>query len=156
RWIRKRDGWFMNREYMQPLDLVGSYMELQARWVEAAAEAEGGRDFAHRLEASDVFMRIDSNVEADVFRGATLSPYELDALRQIDDVVRMGRVRSIGTGSVKFDDGELASRPGEVYIDCTAEGIPSGQPRPVFENGRVTLQYVTIGIAPYSAATIGI
>jgi hypothetical protein len=29
------------------------------------------------------------------------------------------------------------------------------QPRPIFEPGRITLQYVTIGIVPYSAATTG-
>jgi hypothetical protein len=28
-------------------------------------------------------------------------------------------------------------------------------PRPVFEDGRITLQYVTIGIVPYGAAIIG-
>ena len=31
RWIRPRDGWFLNRAFMQPLELVASYMQLQAR-----------------------------------------------------------------------------------------------------------------------------
>src|SRR2546429_9011265 len=40
RWIRPRDGWVFDRAIMQPLELVGAYMQLQARWVQAAAEAE--------------------------------------------------------------------------------------------------------------------
>ena len=63
RWIRTRDPWMFNRASMQPLDLVGAYMQLQARWVEAAAEAVDGDDFAHRLEAQGELMRIDPTVE---------------------------------------------------------------------------------------------
>jgi len=37
---------------MQPLELVGAYMQLQACWVEAAAGAEDGFDFARRLESN--------------------------------------------------------------------------------------------------------
>ena len=40
RWIRPRDGWLFNRAFFQPLAEVGSYMQLQARWVEAAANAD--------------------------------------------------------------------------------------------------------------------
>ena len=68
-WIRPRDPWMLNRAFGQPLELVGSQMELQARWVEAAAEALDGRDFARRLEAYGLFLRIDPSVEPDTFRG---------------------------------------------------------------------------------------
>src|SRR4029077_12495950 len=65
-WIRPRDPWLFDRRVFQPLQLVGSYMEMQARWVEAAAEAQDGLDFARRLEASGVFLRIDPEVEPDI------------------------------------------------------------------------------------------
>jgi cation diffusion facilitator CzcD-associated flavoprotein CzcO len=154
RWIRPRDGWFLNRAYTQPLELVASYMQLQARWVESAAACEDATDFVHRLEAEGVMMRIDPNVEPGVFRGATLSLLELDALRSIENVVRLGRVRRLGTNQVIFEDTSLATDVQQVHVDCTAEGLRPVSPRPVFEAGRIVPQLVTIGVAPWSAATI--
>jgi hypothetical protein len=52
----------------------------------------------------------------------------------------------------------MATFPGgerEVYVDCTAAGVPAASPRPVFEPGRITIQYVAVGFLPWSAATIG-
>lgn len=154
RWVRGRDPWQFDRAFTQPLDLVGGYMRLQACWVEAAAAAEDGRDFARRLEDAGVFMRIDPLTEPLVFRGATVSRREIDALRTIEHVIRAKRVRRIGQGSFTTDDDEIPSDGGEVYIDCTAAGVPAADPRPVFEPGHITIQYVTVGLIPWSAATI--
>ena len=55
-----------------------------------------------------------------------------------------------------FDETSLSTDAQQVYVDCTAEGLPPVSPRPVFENDRITPQYVTIGIAPWSAATIAV
>jgi hypothetical protein len=139
---------------MQPLDLVASYMELQARWVGSTAACDDATEFTHRLESDDVMIRIDRNEEPGVFRGATLSTLELDSLRTVEQVVRLGRVLRIGTDRVTFKHGDLATGPRQVYVDCTAEGLRPAPPRPVFEPERITMQYVTIGIAPWSAATI--
>jgi hypothetical protein len=155
RWVRARDGWFFNRAFTQPLDQVGSYMQLQASWVAAAAAADGPGDFAHRLEADGIFLRIDPEVEPSMFRGATVSTTEVAALASIPDVVRMGRVRHVGTDRLVLDDGELATGPDHVHVDCTAAGVRPTVPRPIFEPGRITLQYVTMGFVPWSAATVG-
>ena len=155
RWIRGRDPWLFERSYVQPLELVGSYIQLQARWVEAAAAAEDGADFARRLEAAGVFVRIDRSVEPLAYRGATISLGEVEALGTIDHVVRARRVRRIGRSAIETDAGEVPGRPGDVYVDCTARGVPATTPRPVFEPGRITIQYVTVGFVPWSAATIG-
>jgi hypothetical protein len=144
-----------DRAAVQPLELVGSYMQMQARWIAAAADAADGPDFAARLEAAGVFTRIDGAVEPSMFRGATISRPEVDSLATIERVVRMGRVRRIGTDRVVLTGGDVPSAPGQVFVDCTAAGIPPAVPRPVFSGGRVTLQYVTVGIVPWSAATIG-
>ena len=155
RWVRSRDGWFFNRAFTQPLEQVGSFMQLQARFVAAAAAAEDAQDFAHRLEDDGVFLRIDPTVEPQAFRGATLSTTEVEALRSIEDVVRLGRVRHVGVDRITFDDGELPTGPDHVHVDCTAAGVRPTTPRPVFEPGRITLQYVTLGFVPWGAATIG-
>jgi hypothetical protein len=155
RWIKPRDAWLFNRASVQPLDLVGSYMQMQADWVHAAAEATDGRDFAHRLEAQNAFLRTDPDVEPRLFRGATISTSELESLRSIEQVVRKGKVRHLGPHQIVLDEGELTTEPGEVFVDCTAAGVRSTMPQPVFAPGRITLEYVTIGFIPWSAATVG-
>ena len=155
-WIRPRDPWLFNREYNQPLELVGSYMYLQEKWVEAAAAAESGEDFAHRMADAGVFMRIDPAVEPELFRGATISQLELDALRSIENVNRGSRVKHIGTERITIDNGELAAHPERIYVDCTAAGLNANPPRPIFEPGRITMQLVQIGFLSWSAGTIGV
>ena len=154
-WIRPRDPWLFNRAFMQPLELVGSYMQLQAHWVEASVQAESGADFASRLEAKDVFLRIDHDVLPETFRGATISALEIEALRSIERVVRRGRILGIGPERVTFDDGEIGTDRHRIYVDCTAAGVRPTPTRPVFAPDKLTIQYVTIGIVPWSAATIG-
>jgi hypothetical protein len=156
RWIRGRDPWQFDRTFTQPLDLVGGYMRLQARWVEAAAAAEDGRDFARRLEDAGMFVRIDPSTEPLVFRGPTVSLREIDMVRTIEHVVRARRVRRIGRRAVATDVGDIPGRPREVYVDCTAAGVPAAAPRPVFERGRITIQYLAVGFLPWCAATIGL
>ena len=101
-----------------------------------------------------MFLRIDTDVEPTMFRGATVSVAEVEALRAVD-VVRQGRVRQVGADRITFEEGELPTPAGHVYVDCTAAGVRPTEPRPVFEPGRITLQYVTNGFVPWGAATIG-
>jgi hypothetical protein len=154
RWVKPREAWLFNRAAMQPLDLVAQYMGMQASWVRAAATATDGHEFAHRLEADGVLARVDPSREADMFRGANIGLGELAALRSLERVVRLGKVRRIGTERVELDEGEVPAQPGEVYVDCTAYGVRQDPRRPVFEPGRVNLEYVTLGLTPYGAATI--
>jgi hypothetical protein len=155
RWIRPRDGWLFERTSVQPLDLVAQYMQMQAHWVEAAAEAEDGGDFAHRLEERGVFVRLDRTVEPDLFRGAIVSLGELESLQTVQRVVRKGKVRRIDPGRIWLDGGEEPVAQHELFIDCTAAGVRPVVSRPVFEPERVTLEYVTIGYVTWSAATVG-
>lgn len=154
-WIRPREPWLYDRRSFQPLQLVGSYLELQARWVESAAEAVDGADFARRLEAAGIFKRIDPGAEPEVYRGPIVSARELEQLRTVERVVRKGRVRSVGTSRIELERGEAPTQPDNLNVDCTAAGVRPAPPQPVFAGDRITLQYVTITGAPWSAATIG-
>jgi hypothetical protein len=154
RWVRTRESWLFDRAMTQPLELVGSVMRFQARWVAAAAAAEDSPHFARLLEADGVFVRIDPTVEPGIWRGATISRREVDALRSIERVVRRGKVLGISSDRVRFEDGEIESSANEIYVDCTAAGTPPWQSRPVFEPRRITLLYVTVGMVPFSAATV--
>jgi hypothetical protein len=102
-----------------------------------------------------MLLRLDPAVEPQAFRGATVSTRELEAARTVEHVVRASRVTHIGVSTVATDTGEIPGGAREVYVDCTAAGVRTTIPRPVFEPGRITIQYVAVGFLPWCAATVG-
>jgi hypothetical protein len=154
RWVKPREAWLFERSFMQPLDQVTSYMQMQAHWVTAAAQANDGHDFAERLAADGVLVKVDPDARGDMFRGAIISTRELELLRSVEDVVRDARVQRVSAERLVTDGGDVPSRPGEVYVDCTARGVPHTTPTAVFAPDRITLAYTTLGITPWGAATV--
>lgn len=155
RWIKPRESWGLNRAKVQPREQVASVIEGAADDMESAAAAADLDDLFRRLEDSGRFLRVDTNVDATMYRGATLGEAEVEALRSIDDVVRLGRVRRIGSAEVVMERGSVAADREQVYVDCTARGIPAYTARPIFEPGRITIQSVRVGLIPFNAAMIG-
>ena len=155
RWIKPRELWGLNRAGAQPLELVSSVIEGVADDLECAARAESMDDLFARLEACERLIRVDPNVEATMFRGATFSTMEVDLLRSIENVVRLGRVRRLGSTEVVLDQGTIPAEPGEVFVDCTAVGVPIVEARPIFEPGRVVVQTMRVGLTPFNAALVG-
>jgi hypothetical protein len=89
-----------------------------------------------------------------MYRCATISPAELDALRQIENVVRQGRVLHVGADKITLEHGSLATGPGHVSVDCSASGLRLSPARPIFESDRVTLQQVRTCQPTFNAALI--
>jgi len=154
RWIRPRDTWLLDRAFQQPLELVGSLMEGLSLQVQAAACAENVADLFRRLEACGQLVRLEEAVEPTMYRGATISQTELEGLRLIEDVVRLGRVTHIGEARIALEGGSIPTDDKQVYVDCTAEGLNGSRGRAIFEPNRITLQSVRTGLLPFSAALI--
>jgi hypothetical protein len=155
RWIKPRESWALDRASLQPLDQVTSVIEGVADDLESAAHAEGVEDLFRRLEACGQLVRVDRDVQPTMYRGATLSTAEIEHLRSIEHVVRKGRVRRIGVDEIVMEDGSVPTERGHVHVDCTAAGLPTVAPRPIFEADRITVQTVRIGLTPFNAAVIG-
>jgi hypothetical protein len=120
RWIRPRDAWFYDRRQFQPLEQVGAIMEGISLDAEAGAQAANLDDLFDRLEASGRLARIDPSSPATMFRGTMLSARELKALREIEDVVRLGRVRRIETDRIVLERGETKTgSPGVIWGEVT-------------------------------------
>lgn len=102
-----------------------------------------------------MLFRLDPDVEPTFFRGAILSEAERATLRSIENVVRSGRVRHIGTQRIELDLGSIPTDAAHVHVDCTAAGLATKGDRAIFEDGRITLQLIQTGIVPFSAALIG-
>ena len=154
-WVRPRECWMGDRTYSQPLSRAGNMVKMQAMSMQAAAEATSVLDYYKRMEAAGGSLRLDPTRDAFVNRGAQISQPELTALREIERVVRTGYVRSITPKALHFDEGESASNPGRVYVDCTAQGLSTAPAAPIFEDGKIKMLATTMGVAPWSAAVIG-
>ncbi len=155
RWIRARDPWMWNRAQVQPLDLVTDTIDGVSRGVEASAEAESIDDLFARLEACGQLLRFDPDVVPTMYHGATLTVAELEALRTIENVVRLGHVRAIAATEIQLEQGTITTDSGQLYIDCSAAGLGKAPARPIFEPGRITLQCISTVFPTFNAAVIG-
>jgi NAD(P)-binding Rossmann-like domain len=155
RWIRPRDAWFYDRRHFQPLEQVGVTMEGIALDAEAGGHATNVGDLFERLEASGRLARIDPEWPATMFRGTMLSAPELAALRQIEDVVRLGRVRRIEADRIVLERGETKTGPDVLHVDCTALGLNNAPATPIFQSGRIVLQQVRHLSPCFNAALAG-
>jgi hypothetical protein len=155
RWVRPNDAWILDRAALQPLTLLAGTIEAIADWTECLAEAGSVADLFRRLEEKGGLFRLDPRVEPSAFRGPILSQGEMAALRQIEQVVRQGRVRHLGADRIVLDGGEIPTTRGEVHVDCTASGFRSAPARSIFEPGRITLQSLIGGFTTCYAALVG-
>ena len=155
RWIRPRDAWFYDRRHFQPLQQVAAIMDGLAADAEAAAHAESLGDLFQRLEAAGRLVRIDPSQPATMFRGTMLSAREAEGLRQISNVVRLGRVRRIEADRIVAERGESRTGPDVLHVDCTALGLNNAPATPIFQPGRIVLQQVRYLSPCFNAALIG-
>lgn len=155
-WIVPRDSWMLDRRRIQPgpqfIDATGGAM---ANQLESLALATSVDDLFARLEAGGQLLRIDRSVRPTMYKCATVTETELETLRQIKDVVRLGHVRSISATEIVLDGGTIPAEPHSAYVDCSADGLAPRPAVPVFEGNRITLQSVRTCQQVFSAAFIG-
>ncbi len=155
-WIMPRDSWLLDRANIQPgPDFFYSTVGGFATQIECAALAESIEDLFERLESTGQLLRLDKNVKPTMYRCATVSRAELDELRKIQNVVRMGHVRSIGENEVLLNSGSISTTPETLHIDCTADGLERRPPVDVFHGEHITLQPIRTCQPTFSAAVIG-
>jgi NAD(P)-binding Rossmann-like domain len=155
RWILARDAWMWNRAQVQPLDLVTDTIEGISRGVEASAEADSVADLFARLEACGLLLRLDPGVEPSMYHGATLTVAEVELLRTVENVARLGRVKLIRGRQIVLEHGTIHSDPGQLFVDCSAAGLGTAPARAIFEPGRITLQCISTVFPTFNAAIIG-
>ena len=155
RWVRPREAWFYDRRHFQPLAQVGGIVEGLALDAEAGAAATSVENLRERLEGCGRLLRIDPSRPAAMYRGTMLSSPELQALRQIQEVVRLGHVRRIEPDRILLARGELETSRRTLHVDCTAFGLSDAPATPVFQPRRIVLQQVRHLSPCFNAALIG-
>lgn len=156
RWVMPRDYWWMNRATYQPGDEhFERVVESIANGVEALAGAQSEAEVFDRMEAFGEFRRIDPAVKPTGFHGGFVSDAELELIRGIRNIVRLGRVTRIDEDRVVLERGHVPTGRDIVHIDCSAVGIPPRPSRPVFEGDRITLQWIRMAQPTFSWSMIG-
>jgi NAD(P)-binding Rossmann-like domain len=152
-WVRPRDPWMLNRARIQPNPVV--WQSMVADVFRAGAEASSADDFFLRMEDADVMLRVDRSVTPTMARAPTLAQHELDRLRTIEDVVRLGHVQSATAGRLVLDHGEVAIAADAVVVHCAAAGLQMPPLVPIWGEDAITLQTVRAGAPCFNAALLG-
>ncbi|MCB0948838.1 MAG: NAD(P)/FAD-dependent oxidoreductase [Mycobacterium sp.] len=143
RWIMPRDSWLLNRANVQPGQLfLGQLRSSIATRLTAITEATSVEDLLTRLEADQNLLRLDPEVRPTMYHCAIVSVGELEQLRSITDVVRLGHLTEAEPDRLVLRDGTIAAPARSLYVDCTTQGLPRPPSVPVFDGSRITLQSV--------------
>jgi hypothetical protein len=151
RWIMPNDAWLLDRAQIQPGRMTVDGPSAQ---LENFASSNTLGELYRSLEADERILRLDKEVWPTKYRCATVSLEELDQLRSIREVVRLGRVERIDSDSIVLEHGKLPTDASVLHIDCTADGLAKRPVRPVFEGRDITLQSLFICQQVFSAAVI--
>jgi hypothetical protein len=152
-WVRPRDPWMLNRAVIQPDPAV--FMGMAADTVEAAAKAASPDDMFCLLEEAGVMLRIDRSVTPTMAKTPTLAQWELDRLRTIEDVVRLGHLQHVEPTRLVLSDGEVATAKDAVIVHCAASGLQYRPLVPIWSDAAITLQPIRTGFPCFGAALAG-
>jgi hypothetical protein len=152
-WVRPRDPWMLNRAVVQPDPAVA--LGLAADTMAAAASAQSLDDLFLRLEAAGVMLRIDRHVVPTMAKTPTLAAWELDLLRTIENVVRLGHIRHVTRREIVLEAGEIPLATGSLVVHCAASGLQYPPVVPVWGLDEIRLQTIRAGFPCFNAALAG-
>jgi hypothetical protein len=152
-WVRPREPWMLNRAVVQPDPTVA--LGLAADTMAAAADAESLDELFLRLEAAGVMLRIETDVAPTMAKTPTLGVWELDLLRTIDNVVRLGHIKYVTAGEIVLEGGVVALAPGSLVVHCAASGLQYPPLVPLWGPDKIRLQTIRAGFPCFAAALAG-
>ena len=149
-WIMSNDAWLLDRSTLTPGRTIGWFIGQ----LEQVLQSNNLEEVFLQTEKAGSFMRLDPSVWPTKFRCATVDRGELAALRSVEKVIRLGRVKRIEPSTITLDDGEIATSTDALHVNCTADGLAKRPPRPVFAGDTLTLQSLFMCQQVFSAALI--
>ena len=85
----------------------------------------------------------------------TLGTWELDLLRTIEHVVRLGHIKHVTAREIVLDDGSVPLPPGSLVVHCAASGLRYPPLVPLWEPDKIRLQTIRAGFPCFCAALAG-
>lgn len=152
-WVRPREPWMLNRAVVQPDPAV--YLGMVAEMMRLAGSATSLPGLFAGLEDSGIMLRIDRSLEPTMAKAPTLALWELDELRRVEHVVRLGHVTVARPGRLDLDGGTVDLAPDALVVNCAADGLRSRPLLPIWGTDAITLQPVRAGFPCFGAALVG-
>ena len=88
-------------------------------------------------------------------KAPTLGAWELDLLRTIENVVRLGHVKHVTRREIVLDDGSVPLAPGSLVVHCAASGLRYPPLVPIWGPDKIRLQTIRVGFPCFCAALAG-
>lgn len=152
-WVRPRDPWMLNRAVVQPDPVVA--LTLAADTMAAAAAASSLDELFVRLEEVGAVLRIDRDVTPTMAKTPTLAQWELDILRTVERVVRLGHVTAVSGRELVLERGSVSLPAGAVVVHCAASGLRYPPVVPLWGDDAIRLQTIRAGFPCFNAALAG-
>jgi hypothetical protein len=152
-WVRPREPWMLNRALIQPNPVV--FLGMVASMMEAAGSAASPDDLFLRLEDAGIVLRIDRSVMPTMAKTPTLATWELDLLRSLENVVRLGHIRSVTRGRIDLEHGSVSVADDALVVNCAADGLKIRPLVPLWQPSVITLQPIRAGFPCFGAALAG-
>jgi hypothetical protein len=152
-WVRPRDPWMLNRALIQPAPEV--YLGMVATMMEQAAAASSLDSLFLALEDAGIMLRLDPAVTPTMAKAPTLGAWELELLRSVTNVVRLGHVVSARPGRLELTGGSVDVAADALVVNCASDGLKNAPLVPVWQQSTITLQPVRAGFPCFGAAITG-
>jgi len=152
-WVRPREPWMLNRAVIQPDPVI--YLGMVADMMQAAAASPSLDNLFLRLEDAGTMLRIDRGVTPTMAKAPTLGGWELELLRSIENVVRLGHIRTAGRARLELADGTVAVADDALVVNCAADGLKNPPRVPIWGPEAITLQPIRAGFPCFGAALAG-
>jgi hypothetical protein len=152
-WVRPREPWMLNRAKIQPNPEI--YLGMVADLLTAAADAPSLPELFVRLEEAGIMLRLDRSVAPTMAKAPTLGTWELDLLRSIEHVVRLGHITGARRRRLDLQEGSVAIAEDALVVNCAADGLKRPPRVPIWQPEVITLQPVRAGFPCFGAAITG-
>jgi len=90
-----------------------------------------------------------------MLKGATSSVGELNQLRRVESVVRLGHIKRIDADAITLEGGSIPTTPDHVHVHCASPGLSDRPPVPIFADDHITLQVISRISISFSTALLG-
>ncbi|MBP2411869.1 hypothetical protein JOF48_000668 [Arthrobacter stackebrandtii] len=152
-WVRPREPWMLNRARVQPDPAI--FLGMAADVMECAASSTSPEELFLALEDAGIMIRIDRSLMPTMAKAPTLAMWELEQLRSIEHVVRLGHVRRVDPGRMTLEDGTARIARDAVIVHCAASGLRNPPTIPIWGSQEITLQPIRAGFPCFGAALAG-
>jgi hypothetical protein len=152
-WVRPRDPWMLNRSLIQPDPAI--YLGMVAQMMRLAAGASSLPQLFGGLEDAGIMLRIDPTVTPTMAKAPTLGTWELELLRTITRVVRLGHLTRAHRGRLELQEGSVAVADDALVVNCAANGLKKPPLVPIWGPEMITLQPVRAGFPCLGTALAG-